>query len=253
MAPDASEPERGIDAVLVRMRASLDRLPEDDARRHFHSVYLRTTLAFREEMGHPSGTGFEDPAWVEAWDANFANLYLDQLDAWDRGEAAGAWNVPFRIARDRPGLHPLRHILFGVNVHVNFDLPRSLLHVITDEQFDDPTVLASRGRDHTHVDEVLASRVADEDRRLKGKSLLDRVLTPLNRRATRRFLKEAREKVWRNARVLSRARRVGPGELDRRIQELDRLCEARVADLVEPGQVVLKLARRGFGVLLEGA
>jgi hypothetical protein len=41
--------------------------------------------------------------------------------------------------------------------------------------------------------------------------------------------------------------------LQRRIEELDRLCAARVKDLTEPGFVVLKLGRRGFGVLLSGA
>jgi hypothetical protein len=35
--------------------------------------------------------------------------------------------------------------------------------------------------------------------------------------------------------------------------ELDRLCAARAADLVAPGQVILKLARRGFGVTLPEA
>jgi len=38
-----------------------------------------------------------------------------------------------------------------------------------------------------------------------------------------------------------------------RITELEALSAARVAELVAPGQVVLKLARRGFGVLLSGA
>jgi Family of unknown function (DUF5995) len=36
----------------------------------------------------------------------------------------------------------------------------------------------------------------------------------------------------------------------RRLAELERLAAARVADLVAPGQVVLKLAVRGFGVRL---
>jgi hypothetical protein len=38
-----------------------------------------------------------------------------------------------------------------------------------------------------------------------------------------------------------------------RITELEALSATRVADLVAPGQVILKLARRGFGVLLSGA
>jgi hypothetical protein len=96
--------------------------------------------------------------------------------------------------------------------------------------------------------------VSAEDELIGGKrSLLDRLLTPLNRAGTKRFLVEAREKVWRNAKVMSAARRQGPDALAGRIAELDALCSARVADLVAPGQVILKLARRGFGVLLSGA
>jgi hypothetical protein len=79
------------------------------------------------------------------------------------------------------------------------------------------------------------------------------MLTPFNRAGTRRFLKEARAKVWRNAKALSRARRQAPDELAGRIEELGRLSAARVADLRRPGQVILRLSRSGFGVLLPDA
>jgi hypothetical protein len=59
--------------------------------------------------------------------------------------------------------------------------------------------------------------------------------------------------VWRNARALSLARRAGPDAYVTRLAELEGLCAARVADLVAPGQVILKLARKGFGVLLSDA
>ena len=53
--------------------------------------------------------------------------------------------------------------------------------------------------------------------------------------------------------ALNRARRTGPEALQGRIDELADLCAARVEDLIAPGQVVLKLARKGFGVLLPDA
>ena len=40
--------------------------------------------------------------------------------------------------------------------------------------------------------------VAAEDDELGSRSLLDRLLTPLNRLASKRFLREARRKVWHN-------------------------------------------------------
>jgi hypothetical protein len=249
-AVEGTPGRRSIDDVIARMEAIQSRIGPGDARRHFHSTYLRTTHAVAEEV---KAGGFLDPAWLEHWDAVFADLYLDAFEAWEQGEAQGAWRVPFEAARDQPDLPAVRHVLFGMNVHINFDLPQALLAVIIDEEFDDPVVRERRERDHEHIDAVLTKRVAAEDRALPGKTLVDRLMTPLNRRATRRFLKEAREKVWRNANALSRARRQGPTELKQRIDELDRLCATRVKDLTEPGFVILKLGRKGFGVLLPDA
>jgi hypothetical protein len=238
------------------MRDLLDTFPPDDARRYFHSVYLRTTEAVGEELRTASLGGFLDPEWVERWDVAFASLYLDAIDAWSRDPATapGPWAVAFGAPAERPDDPPLRHVLFGINAHVNYDLPQALLAVISDAQFDDPLVVQRRARDHEHIDAVLSSRVAAEDRSLEGKrTTLDTVLTPLNRLGTKRFLKEARQKVWRNARALSQARRAGPDAYTARLKELEALCAARVADLVAPGQVILKLAVRGFGVVLPGA
>jgi hypothetical protein len=247
--PDAPE---SIRALLDRMDVRLAAFAPDDARRHFHGIYCRTTRAFGEEI---AAGGFLDPGWMERWDLVFAALYLDALDAWDDGAPTpGPWDVAFRAARERPDLPPLRHVLFGMNVHINYDLPQSLIAVISDDEFDDPELMARRHRDHDHADEVLLARVTPEDHLIEGhRTLLDRLLTPFNRRGTRRILVEAREKVWRNTRALSDARRRGPDALTRRVAELEALCAARVDDLVQPGQVIIKLARRGFGVLLPEA
>jgi hypothetical protein len=239
-----------IQGLIARMESIQARLDPKDARMHFHTTYLRTTRAVAEELRRGA---FLDTPWVEHWDVVFADLYLDAFEAWEHGRGPGAWRVPFEAARDRTDLPALRHVLFGMNVHVNFDLPLALIAVITDAEFDDPDVRARRAADHEHIDVVLVSRVAEEDKLFTDKTLLDRLLTPFNRRGTKKFLREAREKVWRNAVVLSQARRQGPEALAARVDELDALCRRRVEDLVAPGQVLLKLARRGFGVLLSGA
>jgi Family of unknown function (DUF5995) len=144
-------------------------------------------------------------------------------------------------------------VLLGINAHVNYDLPQALLAVISDKEFADPVRLATRQRDHEAIDGVLSSRVAAEDAELaavSGRTLLDRVLQPLNRRASRRFLKEAREKVWHNAHELQAARLAGPEAYAARLGELEVLSAARIADLLAPGQVLLRLAVAGFGVVL---
>ncbi len=248
---------RRIDALITRMHALLQQLQDSpDTRENaiFLATYLRTTKAVAADL--EAGL-FLDQAWTEAWDIAFANLYLDALEQWtSAGTAPEPWRVALSSGRGQQRLPPLRHLLLGMNAHINYDLPQALLAVITDEEFDTPALIARRRADHEHIDEILAARVKAEDRELQAfeqpgdRTLLDRALTPFNQQATRRFLKESRSKVWQNAMLLSQARRAGA--LDERLRELEGLSARRVADLRAPGQVVLRLARHGFGVRLDG-
>ncbi|MEV0284936.1 DUF5995 family protein [Kribbella sp. NPDC050820] len=234
----------GIAGVVARMQERLDALPPELAhRRIFLSTYLRTTQAVGTavEQGR-----FEDPEWVERWDVKFAELYLVAHDA--AQGAARPWRLAFGTPADMP---PLLHVLLGINAHVNYDLPQALLAVISDEDFTDPQLMAMRRRDHERIDGVLAERVAAEDRQLGGaRSLLDQVLTPLNRLASRRFLRESRQEVWHNTTELQRARLDGETAYANRLAELELLSAAKIADLLRPGQVLLRLAITGFGVTL---
>jgi hypothetical protein len=243
----------GVEAVVASMQRRLDALtPGQENRRDFLATYQRTTLAVGEAIDRGV---FEDGAWVAAWDVVFADLYLDALDA----DLSGVGRVPrpWRLAFDAdPGLPALRKVLLGINAHINYDLPQALLAVIDDEEFDDPDLVDLRRRDHERIDGVLSQRVAAEDQELAARSvvsLLDRALQPLNRRASKRFLREAREKVWHNTMALQEARRAGPEAYAVRLGELEVLSAARIADLLAPGQVLLRLAVSGFGVLLPPA
>jgi len=245
-----SHNDRVIDELIGRMAALLEPLQAaGDQRRYFHATYQRTTVAVAEELKRG---GFADPEWVERWDVVFADLYLDALEAALAGrEPTRPWAIAFAAPADLPAL---RHVLLGMNAHINFDLPQALVAVITDEQFDDPALLARREADHKAIDTVLASRVAAEDDELTEISgpgtLLDRLLRPFNRLGTQHFLREAREKVWANAIALSQARRQGPDAYAAALAQLEELSAAKVAALMAPGQVVLKLAASGFGVRL---
>lgn len=242
--------DRSLAAVLTTMQERLDGLPaEEEQLREFLGTYRRTTAAVGAAL---SEKVFEDPEWVERWDVAFAGLYLSALDAHLTGEAAVP--RPWRLAFGAPAtLPPLRHVLLGINAHINYDLPQALLAVISDHEFADPEAVSRRGRDHERIDGVLSGRVAAEDRELGSRSsltLLDRALAPLNRLASKRFLREARQKVWRNTLELHRARVAGPDAFAVRLAELEVLSAARIADLLAPGPVLLRLAVAGFGVLL---
>jgi hypothetical protein len=116
-------------------------------------------------------------------------------------------------------------------------------------------LLDRRRRDHERIDDVLAARVGEEDTALEraggSRTPLDRLLTPVNRRAARIMLREARRKVWANTGALHAARLAGPGAYAVRLADLEAASADRVADLLRPGPVLLRLALHGFGVTLE--
>jgi Family of unknown function (DUF5995) len=236
-----------IDQVVSDLRRRLDELPAGmEVRRAFIGTYLRTTQAVGKAV---EDAYFEDPEWVIRWDAVFGELFLVAHDA----DLAGEWAPrPWRVAFDAPReLNQLQHLLLGINAHINYDLPQALLAVITDEEFTDPVLVDRRRRDHERIDGVLSSRVAAEDQQIGGRrKLVDRLLTPANRAASKRFLREARRKVWQNTFALQQARLAGPEVYQRRLAELELLSAAKIAELVAPGQVLLRLAVSGFGVVL---
>jgi hypothetical protein len=240
-----------VAALIARMADLLDVLEDGgDQGRFFLGTYLRTTRAVADALR--AGV-FEDADWVAHWDVDFAGLYLYALEAYrvEPASAAAPWRRAFGA---RPGLPPEAHVLLGVNAHINFDLPLSLVRMIPPEDFAVPDRLALRRRDHERIDGILAARVAEEDLALElaggRRTRLDRALSPANRGATRLFLRESRRKVWANAHALNRARLAGSDAYARRLTELEAAAEARIADLLRGGPVLLRLALRGFGVSL---
>jgi Family of unknown function (DUF5995) len=195
-------------AVVAAMGQRLDRLPAwISHQRVFLSTYQRTTQAVGEAIAAAS---FEDPEWVERWDVIFAELYLSALDTEldEGGKVPRPWRLAFAAAPDLP---PLPHVLLGINAHVNYDLPQALLAVISSDDFTDPVLMQRRRRDHERIDHVLSSRVAAEDDELiamGGTTILGRLLAPLNRLGSQRFLREARQHPRASGCVARRTARV---------------------------------------------
>ncbi len=239
-----------IAGVVDRMGVELDALSDEPAR-HFLATYRRVT----EAVGSAARAGqVEDPDWLGRWDVAFAELYLQALTAHraDPTGAPGPWRAAFAAPAD---LHPYLHVLLGMNAHINYDMPQSLLDVITDVERQDPALMASRERDHHALDGVIVALVPSESRHLvraaaAAPGVLDRVLMPLSRAASARLLRDSRRQVWANTDVLMRARREGPGTLRAAVARLEVLSTARVQDLLAPRHPLLHLARHGFGVRL---
>jgi len=239
-----------IVGVLDRMGVELAALPEDPAR-HFLTTYRRVT----EAVGAAAASGqVEDPDWLGRWDVAFAELYLQAL-AVHRADPAGPpgpWRAAFAAPAD---LHPYLHVLLGMNAHINYDMPRSLLEVVSDADSRDRALMASRGRDHHALDAVIVALVPSESRHLvraaaAAPGVLDRLLLPVSRAASARLLRESRERVWANTAVLLQARRDGPAALAGELGRLEVLATRRVEDLLRPRHPLLHLATTGFGVRL---
>lgn len=241
-----------IAVVVAELQHRIDALPPGlSHRRIFIQTYQRTMTAVGAEVAR---AGFEDPDWVTRWDVVFAEFFLRAHDRDQAGpeDAAGAVPRPWRLAFGaNDELPTLIHLLLGMNAHINFDLPQAILAVIDENDFDDPVLLDRRRRDHQRIDRIMASRVTAEDHAIgDARSVLDRILTPANRMSSRRMLREARGKVWLNAAQLHQARLSGVESYTARVAELEVLAAAKITDLVRPGQVLLRLAASGFGILL---
>ena len=242
-----SQPTSTIGEVVDQLQQRIDALPPDQVhRRTFITTYQRTTQAVAEAV---DAAFFEDPDWVVRWDVAFAELFIVAHDADQMGERLPRpWRLAFRAD---PQLPTIVHLLLGMNAHINYDLPPATLSVITDHDFEDPVLVDRRRRDHERINRILADRVAAEDHAIGGtRSLLDRILTPANRLSSRRFLREARGKVWLNVAELQRARLEGEDAYNARLAELELLAAAKIVDLLRPGQVLLRLAMTGFGITL---
>jgi hypothetical protein len=130
-----------IDDLLARMDGLLRPMrAAGDERQHFLATYMRITLEVKHQIERGA---FADNEWTERWD------------------------IAFEAANVTPRVPPLRHLLLGMNAHINYYLPQALIQVITDQEFDDPTLVARRARDHERIDGILAGRVAAEDAELK--------------------------------------------------------------------------------------
>ena len=241
----------GVQEVVARLQAVLGEFEaQADPRRFFCGTYLRVTEAVASEL---AANGFRDAPWMDRWDAVFAALYLDALDRDREGlEVPQPWASAF-AACDGDDVDPVRHVLLGMNAHINYDLPLSVLAVMPPAEFADPAVAALRRADHEHVDTVLLRRLEAEGDELARDVTVGwtaRLLAPVSGWAAARLLWESRRKVWRNTELLDRARRRSRADLQARVAELDRLTSARVPELRGVPQVLLYLGLTGFGVRL---
>ncbi|MCX5129122.1 DUF5995 family protein [Streptomyces sp. NBC_00347] len=185
-----------MEAVLARMRALDERLPERDGVAVFNRVYLTVTQTLHEGIAHGA---FPSPRRAEALSVRFAERYLTAVEA-DRAPAC--WR-PLLQYRRHPGIRPLQHALAGINAHIGHDL--ALAVVATCHSLDcEPAALEA---DFDRVGDTLIS--LEEHIRedlMPGPDLLE-IADPLTHLLGAWSLERARAGAWASARLLWSLRR----------------------------------------------
>ncbi len=176
-----------LDATLEALR----RLANDatDARGYFAAMYARVTLRVIE--GRAAGR-FAHGDTMGVFVERFAARYLDAAAAPDR--AARCWRGCFDVAGDG-SLLIVQHLLLGINAHVNFDLPQTVV-----ELADHGSSLASLRSDFDAVNAVLADVYTELLADLEGVSRwTGAAATAGGGRAFNFSLTAARKQAWRAA------------------------------------------------------
>ncbi|WP_330295331.1 DUF5995 family protein [Streptomyces sp. NBC_00503] len=185
-----------MEAVLARMRALDERLPERDGVAVFNRVYLTVTQTLHERIAHGA---FPAPRRAETLSVRFAERYLTAVEA-DRAPAC--WR-PLLQYRRHPGIRPLQHALAGINAHIGHDL--ALAVVSTCHVLDcDPAALEA---DFDRVGDHLVSLEEHiREELMPGPDLLE-IADPLTHLLGAWSLERARAGAWASARLLWSLRR----------------------------------------------
>lgn len=200
-----------VESVIREMTRRYDALGCDhDAA--FALTYLRTT----EEYKRYWETGaFDEPEWLNHYDAVFAQFYFDAYDSWYKRGGADtppAWRVAFEASESR-SVSGMGNVMLGMVGHIRRDLP-FVLEAIGLTNPDGTT----RKADHNRVNEFLNAvqyTVMGEVAERHDPSIDDGDVPYLtmDNGAALHAIMEWREEAWRKAELLLGA--PTPAERDR--------------------------------------
>jgi hypothetical protein len=191
-----------VDRVATRLQQQVADLGCDH-NAVFSLAYARTTEKVATvERGDPAF--FADSAWLNHYDAVFADFYFTAWNAWQKsGSAPPAWRIAFEAA-DRSQASAAGNLLLGMSAHVNRDLPFTLyaIGLVAPDG-------SSRKPDHDRVNRILnllISPLIDEIEARYDPSV--RVVPGLGKLGDYlefQALPAWREEAWRNAARLASA------------------------------------------------
>ena len=203
MGPTDSALPATIDMVVARLDAIVEQAMRETSRLgYFAALYNRVTKAVR--AGIRAGR-FDDNPRMERLDVVFANRYLDAYDTYRRGDAPTAsWQVTFDAAAN-PRLSVLRHLVLGMNAHINLDLGIACATVAPGGQID------GLQADFNRINDVLGSllptveaQLGEIAPRLGALADVAHSMDRLDERLGNFSMEKARDGAWRFARRLAR-------------------------------------------------
>ncbi|MEU0211119.1 DUF5995 family protein [Streptomyces canus] len=184
-----------LDAVVSRMRALEEDLPDRDGVAVFNRVYLAVTEAVDRCVD--SGR-FPDARAAITLDVRFAERYLAAVDAAARERRPPAcWRPLFQFRR-HPGVRPLQFALAGINAHIGHDLALAVVDTCRSLDCEPADVEDEFDR----VGDLLVSleeRIRED--LMPGPDLLQ-IADPLTHLLGAWSLERAREATWTTARAL---------------------------------------------------
>jgi hypothetical protein len=225
-----------IEDVVAAMRAIEAVLPEQDGVRWFNLLYRRVTESVQADTGH-----WEDGAFLQRLDVEFAKLYFEAVVGWEADPAATprAWRPLFQ-ARSDEKVMPLQFALAGMNAHINNDLVIALDRLAhSEEQY--PTRESERYRDFRRVNDVLEG-VEAELRPILSTGVINAVdvaLGDLDTILAMWKVRNARETAWTNGEVVWHLR-VAPHLRRDYLARLDRMVGFAGRGLLAPAAEVAK-------------
>jgi hypothetical protein len=195
-----------IDEMQRRMQPLLDTCDHDLI---FAFLYLRTTEEYRRTIMDDPGF-FQNPAHINHQDTVFAAYYFDQFDAWhsgDRSRVSPAWAIAFDAA-DRGEVTATGNLFLASNAHINRDMP-FVLEAIGITYADGTSGKPDHDKSNQWLIDVTEPVLAEGARRFDP-TLDDGDVPYISADTTLTYQLVAawRERAWRNAERLHRARQV---------------------------------------------
>lgn len=206
LAVVAAAPVADVPAAVAMMEAIDAVLPDSDGLKWFNRLYLAVTRGVAATINESGG--WNDLAWIEALDIDFANLYFAALRM--QADAPKAWRVLLDRRHDE-NLARLQFALAGMNAHINRDLPAAL-QITFRRLGGSPLTDDDRRADYERVNSILeqVEQQAKADLTIGLLADIDLAAGDLDDILAMWSVRAAREAAWVNGSALWSLKRIPP-------------------------------------------